>query len=794
MYFKKFLFSFIAAYCFLLSLPALSINFQEGPCSKMASYYESLIRGPIPFKEREQLFHCLYDGVKLFIQRMGHDASRSYFTTEDVAKFYYHVVDLKPDRAWEMAVKSLVVKKILVGGAVDKLEDKKLDQLFHLIYDYGKFFTHIKREIPFFHSILTTGQVVSVSHADFEKSLKRLHNAFIMTGEAYKREKVSYSTQDFHQIGDYARVLSYNTSDFNRILRYAANNTSRGASVTLDFNSVLDYANILSLNPFDKKRFQQWTYFSDFLHFWGSGVFKTPVKGNRWAHFTGSFNHMLSLFAIYRVYVSGRDIFSPKVFSMVLKSFEKAIEAILYVRHNSGNTGFPADKFTGLIKTVLSQAEDSVSLSASPSASPLSHLTKEESGDSLSLITRALVCFSLSDRTSGCEVSGRESDVFSSFLFPDGKYVFYKNNTQEWMPFKNQTFSITPSQLQSLHSWLEDFRLGVDFIEIDKRIVANRYKFSHWLNGFFGYDKRQRVQFGSITGRASNLTALSYSLLNYAAFLSFFISSYVEWDFKVGNEAFVSPLEWKRFTNEMFPVLAVLFQIDYNTELKSLSPFLFEYGDLLLNSANKNGKLEFRELLDLTVHLVSAQKSSQVAFQLAQSACRGSLNRACVVEELFFDTNILDNFPHLRQYFVSHGVSDFMLSGKEILPETIKSSYDLLPFFLVVQLTEFMFYAYDHNNSSQIESQEFQEFIKGLREKITEKVPYVHNNKQSEAYLHYAVEKGNFPYLMEKGQIFSSIGVSHWILHPKEYKDLAFSRYQFFAFFVNFYNLNRQFN
>ena len=793
MYFKKFLFSFTVAYCFLLSLPALSINFQEGPCRKMSSYYESLIKGPIPFKEREQLFHCLYDGVKLFIQRMGHDASRSYFTTEDVAKFYYHVADLEPDRAWEMAVKSLVVKKILVGGAVDRLEDKKLDQLFHLIYDYEKFFAHIKREIPFFHSILTTDQLVSVSHTDFEKSLRRLHNAFIITGEAYKREKVSYSTQDFHQIDDYARVLSYNTSDFNWILRYAANNASRGASVTLDFNSVLDYANILSLNPFDKKRLTQWGNFSNFLHLWGSSVFKTPVKGNRWAHFTGSFNHILSLFAIYRVYVSGRDIFSPKVFSMVLKSLGQAIQAILYVRHNSGNTGFPADKLTGLIKTILFQEEDSISLSASP----LAHLTKKESGDSLSLITRALVCFSLSDRTSGCEVSssGRGSGVFSSFSFPDGKYVFYKNNTRKWIPFENRTFLITPSQLQSLHEWVEDFRLGVDFIEIDKQIVADRYKFSHWLNGFFGYDKRQRVQFGSITGRASNLTALSYSLLNYAAFLSFFISSYVEWDFEVGNEAFVSPSEWKRFTNEMFPVLAVLFQIDYNAELKALSPFLFEYGDLLLNSANKNGKLEFRELLDLIVHLVSAQRSSQLAFQFVKSACRESLNRACVGQELFFDTRILDNFPHLRHYLGSHGVSDFIVSGKEILPETIKSSYDLLPFFLIVQLTEFVFYAYDKNDSSQIESTEFQALIaKGLREKVTERMPYVHNNKQSEAYLHYAVENGIFPYLMEKGQIFSSIGFSHWIMHPKEYEDLSFSRYQLFAFFVNFYNLNKQFN
>ena len=790
MYFKRCLFSLIAAFCCFLSGPVLSISVQKMPCAwKMSSRYDSLIRGTISFKEREKFFICLQDGLKLFIQWMGHDKSRSYFTTEDMAKFFYHVADMELTRAWEMAVKTLIVKKILVGGSVDKLENEKPKQLFHLISDYEKFFTRIKREIPFFHTILATDKKVFISDNEFNKSLKRLHGAFRNIGEAYRKKGVSYSVSDFHQIADYARILDYTTSDFNKILMQAEKTVAK-PPVTLDFNKTLKYASALGLSPFNREKGEQWKNLSRFLYFWGSGVFKRPVEGNRWLHFTDSFNHILSFFAIYRIYISGRDVFIPQVFSQVLKSLELAIEAMLSVRHNPQVLGFPADKFTGLVETVFSQAKVSTGFSASP----LSHLTKRANRDSLSLITRALICFSLEPRPSSCQViSAKQSDdFFESFLFPDGKYVFYKNNTQKWIPLANKTFSVTPSQLESLKLWLEEFRLGVDFIRISEKRVADKYKFSHWLNGFFGYDRESRLQFGSITREEA--ASLSYTLLNYSAFLRFFISSYMESNPEMGEEMSISSSEWARFTDEMFPVLAALFQMDYNTELKELSPFLFEYGDLFLNSANANGKLEFNELLDLTVHLVSAQRSSQLAFQLLEADCPGFLDKNCVSQKLFLNTTILSNFPHLRHYLMSSGANDFIVSSQELLPKVITNHYELLPFFLIMQLTEFAFYAYDYDNSSQIESKEFRALIEGLPERVNEEIPYVHNNRQAEVYLLYAVAKGNLPFLMEKGDMFSSVDFSYWLTHPEEYRDLSISRHQLFAFLVNFYNLKKQFN
>ena len=174
------------------------------------------------------------------------------------------------------------------------------------------------------------------------------------------------------------------------------------------------------------------------------------------------------------------------------------------------------------------------------------------------------------------------------------------------------------------------------------------------------------------------------------------------------------------------------------------------------------------------MHLASAQQSSQMGFSLLKSDCKGVLNNSCVSLMLFFNPDILDNFPHFQNYLSVFGTNDFILATKELLPETITASHELLPFFLIAQLTELLFHKYDFNNSLQIELGEFRELAQGLIPKITESIPQVHNNYQGEQYLRYAIKKGNFPFLMEKGDRFSSIRFSHWVIHPKNTKIFLF--------------------
>ena len=769
---------------FLVSFPAFGF-IEKLTCSqKMPSRYRSLLRGTITYEDRRQFFLCIQDALKL---SMKYISTRKDYTTEDITKFYYHVLDYPVARAWEMASKTLVIKKILLGGRVDRLEGHKIEQLTNLISKYQDFFAGIKEEVPLFLRILS-GSPPFISFDFLDKSVKKLHSAVRSLGEAYRGKGVSYTLSDFRQIPDYARILSYTTSDFTKILRYAEDKGT--GHVTLDFYKTIRYANALGIDSLGRKKGRQLENLSSFLYFWGTGVFSGPIEGRSWNYFTGSFNHIISLFIRYQVYIAGRDVFNPRVFSVVLKSIDEAIDAIMYVRYNPSGKGFPASHLEGLIRTVLSQADSEDDFSESP----LSHLVDEKNKDSLSFIIRALICFSLPPVPSDCKIisSQKKSEPFLSFLFPDGKYLFQRNDTRKWVPSKDKVFSVIPDQLQSLKNWLGEFRYWINFMRINGEAVANYYGFSHWLNGFFGQDREKRIRFDYVSSAESEFS-LFYSLLNYSAFLKFFISPYLKLDSEAETLS-IGPSDWARFTEEMLPVLAVLFQINYNDGLKKLSPVLFEYGDLLLNSSNKNGKLEVSEVLDLTMHLSSAQQSSYVSFSLLKKNCGELLENSCISEELFFNPQILDNFPHFQKYFLSVEAKDFIFPTRELLPATVQESYELLPFFLIVQLTELLFHKYDFNKSLKIELQEFQELTRGLVSKMTESIPHLNNKEHGERYLRYAMIEGNFPFLMEKGDIFSSIKFTHWVMHPKEYEDIPILKYQLFVFLVNLYNLGNRFN
>ena len=755
--------------------------------TEMQSCYTSLLKGSASHKTRENFFTALYDGLQLFSERHDSDKNKDHFTTEDISKFFYYDRDFSPVRAWESAVKSLIIKKILIGGSVDKLTKEELQQLINLVYDYENFFIHIKNRISFFHAVLT-GESFSISTANFNRSIERLQWAFTTLLQAYRREKVSYSVSDFHQIDDYAQVLNYSSQDFLIILRRIQ--SKEGNPVVLNFKKTVKYAKELRINSFSFKEAGQWKNLSDFLHFWGSGAFKRPIAGNRWMSFANSIKPFISLFFTHRVYIAGRDIFKPQVFSIVLGGLEMVVDSMIRSESVHWDSGFPVTHFTGLVKAILSQAKDSEGLSSSP----LAHLIEQDERDSLFLITRALVCFSISPMPSDCKVVTpvKKSEPISIFLFPDGKYVFQRNGRRQWIPFSGKTFTITKNQLQSLKHWLKEFRSHVDSIEINPHSVAENYGFSHWMADFFGEDQEKRVWFGYTAGSEAQ-ASLSYSLLNYSAFLKFLLSPWLKQS--EGKETFSLNLtEWNQLTDKMFPVLSALFQIDYTDELKGMSSFLFEYGDLLLNSSNQNKKLEFKELLDVTVHLSSAQKSSQFAFKWIQLNCGRELKKECVSRQLFHNTKNLSNFPQILDYIVSFGTNDFASPAKDSLPEVIKNAYDLMPLFLAAQLTEVLFYNYDSNRDFQLEPEEFQALVKkGLSTKFTSRMPHIHDDRQAEIYIRYAIEKGIFAFLIKKDEMFSAFNVSDRITHPKSYKRLPIYRYQIFAFIINLYNLNKKF-
>lgn len=782
-------FSYIKIFSFFFSFLFFYPSFgfaQQHPCGNMKSQYDSLLKGTISNKASYTFFTCIHDGLVLFSERHGHDSRRNYFNTEDIAKFFYYSLDFSPVKSWEFAVKALIIKKILVGGDVNKLGDRELRQLIHLTYDYELFFIHIKRWMPFFHAVLK-GKAFSISSAKFNKAVKRLQWAFAAILQAYRKRGISYSVSDFHQIDEYARILKYEAEDFLKILKNVK--SKEGSPVVLDFQKTVKYANRLRLNPFGFREAEQWKILSDFLHFWGNGIFTKPITGNRWEAFANSISPLISLFFTHRVYIAGRDVFEPQVFSTALSGLEMLVDSILQSESAHKNKGFPATHFTGIVKAILSQAESS---RASPS-SPLTHLIKPGEEGSLDLIVRALICFSIFPTPSNCKVftSNKNFEPISAFSFPDGRYVFQRNGVRQWIPSYDRGFKITKSQLQSLKHWLQKFRSQVDNIEKNPHLVAKKYNFSHWMSDFFGEDKRKRIRFGFGAGRESQ-ASLSYSLLNYSVFLELLLSPWLK-QTETKKTFSLDISEWKQLTNKIFPVIAVLFQIDYTEKLKGLSYFLFEYGDLLLNSSNRNEKIEFNELLDIAAHIVSAQKSSQPAFEQIKLSCGKELKQECINRRLFHN---ISNFPQILDYIANFGKSDFASSAKELFPGTVEDAYDLMPFFLMAQLTEVLFYKYDFNKDFQLEQDEFQKMARGLESKITLRSPHIHNDRQAEIYLRYAIQTGRFPFLMEKkNQIldFSSLDVGYWITHSESYKNLPIYRYQVFAFSVNLYNLYKNY-
>ena len=767
-----------------------TIDLNNNPCvTQMAGRYEALLKGTIPVDEREKFFLCFRDGLKLFIQRFGSSKSPDGFTTKDITQFFYKVMDFDLNRSRELAIKTLIIKKILLGGDVSKLENQKLKQLLELVDDYENFFALISRDIPFFRAILT-GTSASISDADFNKSMNKLHKAVSTLAEAYKKKKVSYSVSDLRDIDEYARILNYSTSDFRKILEKEESENPGPAD--LDFHKALTHANALGLKVWAEKEAKQLENVSLFLYFWGSGVFDSAIEDEDWPVFAKGFNSLLSLAANWLVYLSGQDIFTPAVFPKVITSMELAIESISPQATDSKRLGFPSSHLIGLIEAILSQAKDSEVLSATP----VSHLSQPENKKILSLVIRYFVCFSLSPQPQGCQVisSEKSDEPLVSFQFPDGRYTFYRDNSQEWTPFEDQTFQVTTDQLKSLKIWLRDLRRALTTLKQKKKPIAEEFHFSHWMDGFFGYDYMKRLRFGFVEGVEMEVAEeeFAFSLLNSASFLKFFAAPFLQTD--DSGELFVVPSRWADFTTEMLPALAALFQIDYNEELQKLSLLLLDYGDQVLNSANANGRLEFSELLDAMIHLDSAQTASQQAFRNLKKNCVVPLSRDCVSRQLFLNPDHLSHFKKLRTYFNNSVIEDFIASTKELLPETMTTYKPLLIFFLLVQLEEFLFYAYDFDGSGQLEHIEFQEMAKPLTPKFHEEVPYIQNESQAEVYLRYAIEEGHFPFLMEKGRLFGAIEFSHWVDTPEAYKNLTIQREQLFLFLINLYNLNKKFN
>ena len=776
------------------------------PCIvKMRERFDALFKGTISHRERDHLFECLQDGLFVFKDKYA-DAylePDGWFTTEQLAMIYWNGLEgSEPHKAWEFAVKILIIKKLLVGGAVDKIEAVKACELAGLSFPFERFFLHIQKRIRFYYAVLT-GRPYSVP-PDYPKYIERLQWSFGQLLQGYKNlrldtadqvnpkpgaiacEGVSYSTKDLGDLYEYIRVLNFSAEDFRKILLHAQRKAGGGA-VPLDFHKTVQLADELNLNPFRPEEERRWRTLADFVRHYAEGGFEGPIYGERFSVLAESFKPLIALYFTYRVHVAGKDMSDPLILSQAVQALEYAADSLLLSESVRKGRGFPATHFAGLTGAILSQAGGS---------SPLSRLGHKGKEDALSLAVRLMTCFSLPPAdSSSCRIRRGEeaAPALTVFSFPDADYTFHPSGRQSRRAKHGRPPALSARQIRSLKGRLRDFRRKAVNLTPRLRETATESGFGRWMTSeFYGLNSEGRLQFGR-AGAAKRLS-LAKRQMHQSFLLGLFLPENMLPSLDERNIPFLSLEEWQRLSDRIVPLISVLFDFPYTEKTRNLTGFLFEYGDLLLNSSSKNNRLEFSEMMDVTTHLSAADQNARFAFREISAACGAPARKLCAADTLFNDGNILSVLPLWQTYFASFGSKEWARAAEAVLPETVRSPRDLLAFFIIAQLTEVLFYKYDFNEDYQLDESEFQIFVRGFRKKIKEVIPHLHTERQAEVYLRYAIDQGNLPFLMEKGRTFSSLNFSRWLKNPKIYKSRPVYRLHLFSFLIDFYNLGRQFN
>ena len=756
---------------------AEAFDFSQFTCViKASERYRAILRGTITEEERRDFFLCIQGGVELFQRFFTHSPDRDYFTTLDIAKFFYHYLDYSRDEAYEVSVKALILKKILVGGAVDRLEDENLTKIKNMSYKYGHvsyawFVERMQKHIPLLISIFQGGG--KPSEARLQTMMSRIKDVLQDVAWLYKKHDVVYSLEDLRGIPDYIRVLKLSAADFGEIYDRAA--WREGAkSIHFDFAKIVRVSKELGFFSDDLKGAE---HIGAFLYFYSRPIFGSHVSGDKWKRFVRSLQPVISMALHYQIHLADKeDMFSPHALPHALTVLDFGLQAMLHIRENpAGKRGFPVENLQGLLAAGLDGGEGGDFLGA----------LRSDSSDSLGLLARSFVCFSLPSPSASCRAVKMEKkgDPLLRLVFPDGEYVFAHSGNFDMRPAaRPRRFDIRPDQIDFLRDWIEEFQRMLYGWKTDQGLYGGlRYGFSHWLSGFFGYDRFRRIQFGNI--RSPELVSFTaHDFIVVSSFLELLSDPYFE-----GGS--MPPYQWEKFKSEIIPALSAVFNIPYTKDFHRMSSFLFKAGDLLLNSSNQNNKLERGELLDLTVHLMESAKSARWSFRLLEIHCL-SMSADCVSQNLIRDPRHLSHFPSFQERMDYASYTPFLSAARDLLPETTSRSFDLAPFFLSVQLTELWFYVLDEDRSGGLSPEELALRLRPSLAKMTDDLlPYTHNRRQGEMYLRYALKEGELPFFDEDP--FSAVRFSHWVSHAPDEKEAPVFRDEVFTFLGKAFQLSR---
>ncbi|MCZ0932848.1 MAG: hypothetical protein OXJ52_06835 [Oligoflexia bacterium] len=713
----------------------------------MSRYYPYLTKGELGWKQQKRFFHCLHGTLDLIVNKkiFVHDSSRDYFTREEVFRLFNLYFEYDEETSVLFTNQLLAVKRLLIGGSINRLKDKELSLLYDLIYDYKDAYFIIYKQIPILMQAFAETSY-TITPEQRAKSLAQIKKAFKLLASAYKRENITYPIQDIYRYGSYFKQAGFLED-------------AQKADQSFSF-----LHNLIEGNVFPEKE----------------------IESAQWEDVFTAFYKTIDLLLYYKTYfVEG--------LSGLESAYIKLESARLFLSlFPTGRNikGFPLNNLDGMLSILVSFFEERAEGSSNQNI--FSNLKNKEI---IRLFTRTLACFSLSAWSgAGCASEWRKDSSVVTVSFPDSQFQIFSDKIQRSNPADSSMMFLDPKTIGLLNHWIHNYKTSLfDLHQGAFENVAVHYQLDHWLEPFFEWEEGGQVKFGAFY--PSDNKNKTYNLLNYQAFLSLLFSSYLPDSYFINDEKGISFKVWRNMVSQVSPLLVMLGGSEgYKPAWKQSFHDLFNVADSFLNSSNRDQHLSSRELIDLTVHLLSAIQNSQQAFNIVSDFCGSDLDSFCIASAVVKDPDILSAYPRFQKYIFDFKEQAYIEKIQDTLGEIDKEAFtslQLMPLFFLIQSMEVNYHIIDRDQSFNLESSELFLFAQNFTDSITEQVPYVFNSEQALSYLMYSFKTGNMPFFT--GSEFDPVRYTHWHLSSKNSQSFTLTPNDFHFLLFDFYNLYKRF-
>ncbi|MBC6415244.1 MAG: hypothetical protein GDA46_02500 [Bdellovibrionales bacterium] len=720
----------------------------ESKCVKYINhYYPHFINGNLNQEGQDKWFRCLWSFLDAVVNKkiLIHDSSRDHFTREEIFNLFHKLFEYGKVKSNRLTNQLLFIKKLLVGGSIDKLRDQELSHLFHLIHDengsndYRLAYFIIHKEIPTLRKLFR-GEIVREKARD--KALEQLRKTLIILERAYKRVQVSYSIEDISQ---YPKYMGMKDSKLQSLFLYLHH--------------------LLRGSVFPKK----------------------AIEGKDWS----VFNHLILgnfelLFYINKYFNKKNNTIQITYNS--LSVLEKFMELLSSNENLFLKRGFPVRNLDGILKASFSLIKSFVT-----SSNPLFSLFDDET--KISLITRVLTCFSLNEKgKKECSIDWMTNDSsLVKISFPDSEFSFFKNYIQR--KDKKTTYFISSKKIEKLKDWTISYRIDLFQIYDDfEKSVAIQRQFDHWLKNFFGWNEKKQMIFGNVQNLADNKFKTTH-LLAYHSILSLLLSYHVPKAYFLGKTD-LKLQQWQSLLSDLTPLFfTFLDEGGYNLSWRDIAGNMFSIADLFLNSSDLSDTLSSRELLDLVIHLDASFQQAQKISSLISSICSSNNFLSCTVKTIIDHPEGLAPFPLLKRYITDFRRKKYEDNMKRLLfglQKNKNSSLLLTELFFLLQVMEVNYYQRINTDLIfNLETHELLAFSDQFKERVYKQIPYIYNEDQGLSYIMYVFRTGSFPFFT--GSEFETILFSNWYLKKRHKKDFEVSPSRFHNLVFDLHHLYKKY-